>query len=592
MNNKIALYVRVSSEEQARIQDGSLVSQRMRLQEYVEGQNRREEGWGQVFDVYVDEGKSAKDMNRPEFQRLLRDVQSGHVNLVLATELSRLSRSIKDFCALWDFFKSHDTRFITLRDHFDTTTAAGEMMVFNLMNFAQYERKQTSERLIANFTSRANRGLWNGGQLPLGYKRNPANPGMLLVDEQESDAVKTIFATFLKDKNLRTTCLKLSETGIKTKQFTNKKDELKGGNHFTVQSLHNILTNATYVGLREINKRRGDTKRVKASWDGIINEKDFLDANKILQANRRRYKPDEWKTYPYPLTGITVCGECGSRMNGKSAHGKTSKHHYYDHPRTLTSGGTGHTHKCQVQRVRAPRIEELVAQSLKKVLLDPGIFAAGIKAYQESKNTDLPMIKNRIKSIIISIKDNEKRVENLVNRISELPSEVSAAPLYKKLEELQAKIKEEKNLYATLEIEKLKTSTKDLKEDELRLRVQRAIKRLDEAPKEKQREVFSNLLQFIEIHPTKIKLGVYAVSENSGGDESSQNKATGGSAAASGLLGSSNVTSILEGARSKNTVGSRTFKFGGEGEIRTLEWVLAITRFRVVRLQPLGHLSA
>jgi site-specific DNA recombinase len=197
--NKIALYVRVSSEEQARIQDGSLVSQRMRLQEYVEGQNRREDDWGRVFDVYIDEGKSAKDMNRPEFQRLLRDVQSGHVNLVLATELSRLSRSIKDFCALWDFFKSHDTRFITLRDHFDTTTAAGEMMVFNLMNFAQYERKQTSERLIANFTSRANRGLWNGGQLPLGYKRNPANPGILLIDEQEADAVKSIFAIFLKD---------------------------------------------------------------------------------------------------------------------------------------------------------------------------------------------------------------------------------------------------------------------------------------------------------------------------------------------------------------------------------------------------------
>lgn len=183
------------------------------------------------------------------------------------------------------------------------------------------------------------------------------------------------------------------------------------------------------------------------------------------------------------------------------------------------------------------------------------------------------MIKNRIKSISLSIRDNEKRVEILVNRISELPSEVSAAPLLKKLEELQAKIKEEKDLYATLEIEKLKTSTKDLNEAELKLRVQRAIKRLDEAPKEKQREVFSNLLQFIEIHATKIKLGVYATGENSndgkGKTESSQRKATGGSTAASGLLGSSNVISILEGARSKSTVGSRTFKIGGESVSQT-----------------------
>lgn len=137
-----------------------------------------------------------------------------------------------------------------------------------------------------------------------------------------------------------------------------------------------------------------------------------------------------------------------------------------------------------VQRFRAPRIEELVAQSLKKVLLEPGIFAAGIRAYQESKDTDLPMTKNRIKSI----SHNERRVENLVNRIAELPSEVSGVPLYKKIEELQAKIKEEKNLHATLEIEKLKASTKDLNEAELKLRVQRAIKRRDEAPKEKQRE--------------------------------------------------------------------------------------------------------
>lgn len=195
---RIGLYIRVSSEEQARIQDGSLVSQRKRLEEFVEGQNRRETGWGKIFDVYVDEGKSAKNMNRSEFQRLLRDIQSGHVSLVLATELSRLSRSIRDFCELWDFFKEHKTGFVTLREQFDTTTAAGEMMVFNLINFAQFERKQTSERLVANFTSRANRGLWNGGQIPLGYKRNPSNPGNLLVAETEAEVIQAIFSTFLK----------------------------------------------------------------------------------------------------------------------------------------------------------------------------------------------------------------------------------------------------------------------------------------------------------------------------------------------------------------------------------------------------------
>ena len=137
---RIGIYLRVSTEEQARIVDGSLVSQRQRLIDFVEGQNRKDNGWGVVIDFYCDEGKSAKDMKRPEFQRLLKDVKSQRINVILATELSRLSRSISDFCELWDMFKKHETSFITIRENFDTTTAAGEMMVFNLINFAQLGR--------------------------------------------------------------------------------------------------------------------------------------------------------------------------------------------------------------------------------------------------------------------------------------------------------------------------------------------------------------------------------------------------------------------------------------------------------------------
>ena len=122
--NRVGIYLRVSSEEQARVVEGSLVSQRKRAEEYVEGQNRREAGWGTVIDVYCDEAKSGKDMNRPQFQRMLGDIRSGRINLVLASELSRLSRSIKDFCGLWELFKEHNAKFVTLREQFDTTTGS------------------------------------------------------------------------------------------------------------------------------------------------------------------------------------------------------------------------------------------------------------------------------------------------------------------------------------------------------------------------------------------------------------------------------------------------------------------------------------
>lgn len=114
---RIGIYIRVSTEEQARIQDGSLVSQRNRLLEYIEFQNKRESNWGTLVDIYCDEGKSAKNMKgRPEFLRLLNDVKLGKVDLIIATELSRLNHNIKDFCEVWDLLKKHKASFVTLRE--------------------------------------------------------------------------------------------------------------------------------------------------------------------------------------------------------------------------------------------------------------------------------------------------------------------------------------------------------------------------------------------------------------------------------------------------------------------------------------------
>ncbi|MEN0059673.1 MAG: recombinase family protein [Bdellovibrio sp.] len=106
---RVGIYIRVSTEEQARIQDGSLVSQKNRLLEYIEFQNKRESNWGTLVDIYCDEGKSAKNMKgRPEFLRMLTDVKLGRINLIVATELSRLNRNIKDFCEVWDLLKDHN----------------------------------------------------------------------------------------------------------------------------------------------------------------------------------------------------------------------------------------------------------------------------------------------------------------------------------------------------------------------------------------------------------------------------------------------------------------------------------------------------
>ena len=91
---KVAFYIRVSTERQARVEEGSLKNQEQMLRAELDRRNAQRPGWGAFVESYVDEGISAKTTNRPAFQRLMRDIELGKIDTVLFTELSRLSRSL------------------------------------------------------------------------------------------------------------------------------------------------------------------------------------------------------------------------------------------------------------------------------------------------------------------------------------------------------------------------------------------------------------------------------------------------------------------------------------------------------------------
>lgn len=141
MNNlyQIGLYVRVSTEEQAVNPEGSIKNQEVRLREFVR-LKQTVGAFGDIEEVFVDAGISAKDMNRPAFQRLLSKIERKEINMVLVTELSRFTRSIKDFSVLWEFLGKHECKFLSIKDNFDTSTAAGELVMYMMANIAQFER--------------------------------------------------------------------------------------------------------------------------------------------------------------------------------------------------------------------------------------------------------------------------------------------------------------------------------------------------------------------------------------------------------------------------------------------------------------------
>lgn len=277
---KIGVYVRVSTEEQAENPEGSIKNQEMRLRDFVKMKNQ-DQAFGDITEVFTDPGISAKDMNRPSLQRMLTKVRAGEINLVLVTELSRLTRSTKDFSLLWEFMNDHGCKFLSLRDNFDSTTPAGEMIMFTLANFAQFERKQTAERISNSFVARSKRGLWNGGVLPLGYDVDKTRNGHLVIVPDEAEIVRDVYSTFLKEETLARTAKSLNDRNIILPRKMRNGGSVRS-KVFKIDNTHAILKNKAYIGIKVYQTKDG-VKESKAVWENIIDPVQFDRVQKLLE---------------------------------------------------------------------------------------------------------------------------------------------------------------------------------------------------------------------------------------------------------------------------------------------------------------------
>ena len=422
VQHKIGLYIRVSTEEQAQVIEGSLETQKHRMLGFIDIKNMQDAGWGKVIESYIDDGFSAKDTRRPAFQRMMRDLKAGKINLILVTDLSRLSRNILDFCILLEDLKKFSAKFLSLKEQFDTSTPAGEMMVFNMINLAQFERKQTAERVAMNFHARALRGLRNGGGVILGYDPDPNDPSKYIVNGAEASQVKTIFKIYREECSLQQTINRLDKEGIVPKAHLKRKDRHNLAGRWTTASLSNVLRNFSYAGLREVNAKNKNKKQeslrayekykiVRAAWEPIIDIESFNYVQKIMDENlsKERMRRSVATARTFFLSGIIYCEECGRPLVGSSGHGKGGVHRYYIHRKI-----PGEPVQCKIKTIQAQKVEDQVFNHLKEVIFRSGYMeslesridyvyrhtAQGSKVELRKHQSDLAQVEKQIRSTI------------------------------------------------------------------------------------------------------------------------------------------------------------------------------------------------
>ncbi|MDD5529549.1 MAG: recombinase family protein [bacterium] len=397
---KIGIYTRVSSQRQADIQSGSLDTQADRMRNYAKIRNKEEDPW-EVVDIYREEGKSGKNIERAELQRMLADIKTGKINTVLCTKIDRITRSLLDFYKLWKIFEEHNVDFVTLEENFDSSTPNGRAMLKITLVFAELEREQTAKRTIEKMQWRAEQGFWNGGQV-LGYTCDPENKGKLLKNEEEVKLVNLIYQTYSEVGSFLKTAESINTKGYRTKCYTSRRGETHGGRKFIDTEISRILRNPLYTGNIMYNGQfyQGKQEPIvpQSIWDEV-QQLIRIRAPKRRGASRKR-------KHVFLFEGLLYCGWCGAHMTPMYCGGRNKKLYYYYQCTTNSHSGK---EGCKMPYVPAEVIEQLMCERIRELGKNENLIKEiaedNVNAYIEEINI-LQMQRRTLQSKLTAIDTN------------------------------------------------------------------------------------------------------------------------------------------------------------------------------------------
>jgi DNA invertase Pin-like site-specific DNA recombinase len=240
---RCAIYTRKSSEEGLEQEFNSLAAQGEACEAYIRSQQH--EGWVLARPRYDDGGFSGGNLERPALQRLLADVRTGRIDIVVVYKVDRLTRSLADFARLVEIFDGQGVSFVSVTQQFNTTSSMGRLTLNVLLSFAQFEREVTGERIRDKIAASKKKGMWMGGNVPLGYD---ANERTLVINPVEAETVRRIFALYRELGCVRRVKEEADRLGLRTKFRPTENGAERGGKPFSRGHLYILLSNPIYTG--------------------------------------------------------------------------------------------------------------------------------------------------------------------------------------------------------------------------------------------------------------------------------------------------------------------------------------------------------
>ncbi len=336
-----AVYTRVSTEAQAEQEYNSCGAQKDRILSYVRSQEDLE-----VYKEYSDPGFTGANLDRPAMNELLNDIAEGKIQAVLTYKIDRLTRSTRDFYSLIEFFEKHGVSYVSVTEHFDTSSPSGRLLRNIMLTFAQFEREMIADRVKNSLYQRALKGIWNGGGRPFGYQRDEAK--RLVIDKKEAQVVKLLFEQFVMTGSLFKTMKFIRQNNIKA-TYPECPTSVSGVAY--------LVRNPLYIGFM----KWGD-KVYKGQHEAIISQEVFDQAQcftKKKVIKKRLFKK-------YLLGGLVKCAECGSGMSHSFTNKPNRRYYYYKCHKVTKEGKDA----CGIKEINAEKLELFVLGFLNRVAND------------------------------------------------------------------------------------------------------------------------------------------------------------------------------------------------------------------------------
>jgi site-specific DNA recombinase len=326
---RCAVYTRKSSEEGLDQDFNSLEAQREAGEAYVRSQAH--EGWKPIADRFDDGGFSGGNMQRPALARLMALIREGKVDVIVIYKIDRLTRSLTDFARLAETFDKHGVSFVSVTQQFNTTTSMGRLMLNVLLSFAQFEREITGERIRDKIAASKKKGMWMGGNIPMGYD---VKDRQLLINETDAETIRRVFRLYLEEGNVPALLDRLRHDNIGTAVRMTAKGRTTGDRPFTRGHLYKLLSNPIYIGRIPHRKTShpGQHPAIidRASWEAVQAQ---LGTNTQGPRSRRRRAA----AHASLLAGILYSDE-GNRFVPMHANKGSRRYRYYVEECGSTSG--------------------------------------------------------------------------------------------------------------------------------------------------------------------------------------------------------------------------------------------------------------